>query len=84
MLSDMQICEIAQEYGTPSYLFDLNELSSRVKRIKEVLGEKVELCYAMKANPFLVSYLDEYVERFEVCSFGEYEICKKHGLHCGQ
>lgn len=80
MLSDMQICEIAQEYGTPSYLFDLNELSSRVKRIKEVLGEKVELCYAMKANPFLVSYLDEYVERFEVCSFGEYEICKKHGL----
>ncbi|MBQ8799830.1 MAG: alanine racemase [Lachnospiraceae bacterium] len=80
MLNDMQICDIAQKYGTPSYLFDLSELSSRVKRIKELLGEEVELCYAMKANPFLTFFLDEYVDKFEVCSFGEYEICKKYEI----
>ena len=38
--------------------------------------KKVKLCFAMKANSFLISELDEFVSRFEVCSFGEFQICK--------
>ncbi len=81
MLNDTQIKFVTQKYGTPLYIFDVKELTSRILEIKKLLGENVELCYAMKANPFLVTYLDGYVDKFEVCSFGEYEICKKQGLN---
>lgn len=33
------------------------------------------LCYAMKANPFLIAPLGEAVDKFEVCSPGELSIC---------
>lgn len=72
--------EIAEKYGTPYYLFELPELFERVNRIKNILGEHIKLCYAMKANPFLIGYLDNVVDRFEVCSPGEYEICKCEGI----
>lgn len=71
---------IAMQYGTPYYVFELKELYGRVKEIKSILGESMRVCYAMKANPFLISYLDGFVDKFEVCSPGEYEICKKEGI----
>lgn len=72
--------DIAVQYGTPYYVFELKALRDRVKSIQSILGKKVQICYAMKANPFLISYMDDLVERFEVCSPGEYEICKKEGI----
>ena len=50
---------------------------ARIQRIKELLGDTVKLCYAMKANPFLVIPAAPYVDRFEVCSPGEYAICER-------
>lgn len=67
---------IAQAYGTPAYLFDLDTLTSRLQTIRELLGDTAELCYAMKANPFLVKPMVPLVERFEVCSPGEFAICE--------
>ena len=67
---------------TPAYVFDLDSLKQRVKMIKRELGE-ARLCYAMKANPFLVGPLKNLVDRFEVCSPGEYEICKKLNVDSG-
>ena len=40
---------------TPFYLFDLDAFAERIRKIKECLGERISLCYAMKANPFLIS-----------------------------
>ena len=54
MLEIAKIVELAKEHATPMYLFDLDELQSRVQAMKEILGEDIRLCYAMKANPFLV------------------------------
>ena len=54
MLEIAKIVELAKEHATPMYLFDLDELQSRVQAMKEILGEDIQLCYAMKANPFLV------------------------------
>ena len=68
--------DIFEKFETPFYLFDIAELYARVNKIKEILGDKINLCYAMKANPFLISYLNKMVDKFEVCSPGEYEICK--------
>ncbi len=81
MLSEERIKRLVKEFGTPAYVFDIHELRRRVKEIKRVLGDQIELCFAMKANPFLVSYLDPFVDKFEVCSPGEYSICKKEKIH---
>lgn len=61
---------------TPAYVFDTAALKTRLKFIKRTLGEKFKLCYAIKANPFLIRDLIAEVDCFEACSFGECEICK--------
>ncbi len=70
-----KIWKLVNEYSSPMYVFDIATLVERVKKLRFILGKEVSLCYAMKANPMLISYLDNIVDRFEVCSQGEYEIC---------
>ena len=77
MLEIAKIVELAKEHATPMYLFDLDELQSRVQAMKEILGEDIQLCYAMKANPFLVDSMKQAVHKFEVCSPGEFAICER-------
>ena len=70
------INKIVNNYETPIYVFDTNVLKERVKYLKSNLPSNVDICYAIKANTFIVDDIDSEVERFEVCSPGEYEICK--------
>ena len=67
--------EIIKKCGTPTYMFDENELVERVRAIKGILGD-IPLCYSIKANPFLIHALIPGVERLEVCSPGELAICR--------
>ena len=60
--------QIAGKYETPSYIFHIDELKKRIAMIREILGGKASLCYAMKANPFLVKPLMDVVDKYEVCS----------------
>lgn len=39
-----------------------------------------ELCFAIKANPFLVEALEAQADRYEVCSPGEFHICVERKL----
>ncbi len=64
------------EFGTPLYVFDIRELSGRVQKIREILGDRIHLCYSIKANPFLVPAMLPLVDRLEVCSPGELSICE--------
>lgn len=64
-------------WETPMYLFDLELFRERVRLFRQGMKEKTGLCFAMKANPFLVGRIYEEVDRIEVCSMGEYRICKK-------
>ena len=52
MLSTEKIIEIAGQYGTPLYILDKEHLTDRIGSIKNILGDGITLCYAMKANPF--------------------------------
>lgn len=61
---------------TPAYVFDIGKLQARVRKIRKALGGRAELCYAIKANPFLVEDLIGEADAFEVCSPGEYDICE--------
>ncbi|MBQ1726863.1 MAG: alanine racemase, partial [Treponema sp.] len=77
MVKEEVIKSYAKKYGTPFYLFDYDALLSRVQKIKEMLPSNSRLCYAMKANPFLLDALkDDSQLLFEVCSPGELSICE--------
>ena len=71
------LLRLGQEYGTPSFIFDISHLKRRIDQIKEILGEKIHLCYSIKANPFLIPTMLENVEKLEVCSPGELLICER-------
>ena len=71
-----QLESLLRHYPTPFYVFDLGELRRRVDYLRCHLPEGAALCYAMKANPFVTGALEGSVERFEVCSPGEYRICR--------
>lgn len=66
---------IASHYGTPTYVFDMQNLSKRVALLRSKLPAGTQLCFAMKANPFLAGALSRLTDKLEVCSPGEYEIC---------
>lgn len=68
------------KYGTPSYLFDIDKMKETVGKFRKALGGKAGLCFAMKANPFLVGQMETQADRIEVCSMGEFRICKKQGI----
>lgn len=83
MIKKEIIQKIRKEYETPLFLFDADELRNRVCNIKEILGsgnKKIGLCYSIKANPFLIPYLCDIVDKFEVCSPGELQICKAYNV----
>lgn len=71
--------KLAVTLETPAFVFDLDVLKERVQWVAEVICP-AKLCYAIKANPFLVGEMDAYVERYEVCSPGEFHICVKQHL----
>ena len=74
------IGKIVQNFTTPTYVFDIKKLKDRVKYLKSHLPEKVKLCYAIKANTFIVDDIEDDIDRFEVCSPGEYYICKEKNI----
>lgn len=65
---------------TPAYVFDTDKLLGRVRLIRRALGERAKLCYAVKANPFLIEALAGEADYLEVCSPGEYDICERLGV----
>ena len=75
----MDYQSIIKKYNTPFYLYDISELKSRVDMMKKHLPD-IGLCYAMKASPILAGFITDYVDRLEVCSPGEYEICIRDGI----
>ena len=67
-------------YKTPFYLFDTDILADRIADIRSALPPKTQICFAMKANPFLVKDMEMHVDYFEVCSPGEFHICERAGI----
>ena len=75
-----QINRLLETQKTPLYVFDLNALRERVDYLKKSLPERVKLCYAVKANTFISKEMGAIVPWLELCSPGEYRICKNLGV----
>ena len=82
-MTDEQIHTLTTQYGTPLYVFDINVLRRRIAYLRNSLPG-VRLCFAVKANPFLLQELRGFADRFEVCSPGEAEICNRSHIPAAQ
>ena len=75
-----QLKYAAEKYGTPLYVFDLDETKRVMNSVREETAGTADICYAMKANPFIAGRMARISDRIEVCSMGEYEICRALGI----
>ena len=68
---------------TAYYVFDYGVLRRRIAYLQGLLGAEIRLAYAIKANPFLVEGVLDQVDRLELCSPGESDICDALGVEPG-
>ena len=80
MMDRLMILQIAEKYKTPLYIFDTDLFCQRAQLVKAEFGERVNCCYSIKANPFLLRGIPECFSNYEVCSPGELTICEKTGI----
>ena len=73
-----------ENFATPFYLLDLEEFREQIRNLQAVLGEQIRLCYAVKANPFLIRTAAGEGLKLEVCSPGELAICERLGISMEQ
>ncbi|WP_219008449.1 hypothetical protein [Aquimarina litoralis] len=80
-IDNAAIVSIAREYGTPSYIYDGDQLIKNYKNLVNALPKFVDVFYALKVNPnvSLVRLLRNNGACTEVCSITEMEIALKAG-----
>ena len=61
---------ILNNFKTPIYIFYIDKLKQKIKFLRDNLTKRLELCYAIKANTFIIKEINDDVNRFEVCSQG--------------
>lgn len=71
--------EIAEQYGTPFYLFDMDRLKEQIEKVN-CHFRGYHLCYCIKANPFVIPFVVPYVSLLEVCSPGEFALCRHYSV----
>lgn len=74
---DEMLKSAAQRYGSPLYVFDVDVFHARYRYLKQQLGSEIRINYCMKTNPFLTQVSLEETDRIEVCSYGEFLICRE-------
>lgn len=74
---NQQIEKLANQFETPLYVFDISVLKARVAALRNALPQGVNLCFAIKANTFIIRELVQVIDRLELCSPGEAEICER-------
>ncbi len=77
MMADFEM--ISRVTGSPAYVFSEQLFKERVNLVRSAFGGKVGLCFSVKANPFLLPFIDDAFSRIEVCSPGELRICEASG-----
>ena len=77
---ERKLAALAGQMETPAYLFSEKLFADRAELVKEAFGPDVDICFSIKANPFLLAFLPASFARVEVCSPGELRICEKLGV----
>jgi diaminopimelate decarboxylase len=74
-LEHIDFTTIAKEFGTPFYLYDMDQALAHLGRLKAGLPEGVDVFFAMKANanPDVLRTFSGHVQGLDVSSAGEIE-----------
>lgn len=72
---------ITKKFGTPIYVYDINELDKRIDHLKKSFNNDISLVYAVKANTFIAKEVESMIDKFEICSPGEFEICNNLNIN---
>ncbi len=78
-MNDQILSQAVELAGTSCYVFDIDVLKERVAYLRTHLPQGTGLCYAVKANPFLIGEIVPVIDRLEICSPGELAICNRLG-----
>ena len=80
MADNARMMKAAEMWCTPAFVFDEGAFERRMGAVRAIFGEGIDLCFAVKANPFLIPAAARCADRLEVCSPGELQICKAEGI----
>ena len=72
--------QAAERFETPFYLYDTDILREEMARFRAAAGPDIGINYSMKANSFILETMAELADRIEVCSMGEFMICRDMGI----
>lgn len=80
--TEAEFRQLADRFGTPCYVYDLDDLTGRVAALRSALPVGVGLAYAVKANPSLsvVASLARQGLGADVGSGGELELSLRAGM----
>jgi diaminopimelate decarboxylase len=75
------VSTLAQECGTPLYLYDASRLALQYQRLRNVLPAGIAVFYSIKANPHpeVVAELVRQGAGCEIASGGEYVLARRAG-----
>ncbi|MFL6124820.1 MAG: diaminopimelate decarboxylase, partial [Actinophytocola sp.] len=78
----IDISELAEEYGTPLYVYDGDELTGRLAGLRERLHPDLEIFFSLKSNPNLsiCALLNGHGARAEVSSMSELLTARRAGV----
>ncbi len=71
---------IISKVQTPAFIYDTGIFAERIQYIKQILGEGIDLCFSIKANPLMTKYIAPMVDYLEVCSPGELSLCRDYQI----
>ncbi len=83
LVGGMPLTRLAERVGqTPFYAYDRQAISARIDSLKAVLPARLELHYAIKANPMpaLVAHIASRVDGLDVASAGEMRVALDAGM----
>ncbi len=75
--------QIVKQFGTPVYVYDLDEIRSRVERLKKAFSFTLfDLFYSIKANPHLsiLNVIRDAGIGVDACSAGDLWLAEKSGF----
>lgn len=77
----LPIVDLVKTYGSPLYIYDIDDVLYRVNALKEAFGRPIEIHYAMKANfhPYLLRVLSQNGVGADVVSGGELNWALEYG-----
>ena len=82
LIGGKTVSSLAQEHGTPLYIYDRTVIERRCQSLRNALPSNLKINYAVKANPNIeiIRIMGELYDGFDIASSGEMEKAIEAGI----